>query len=203
MADLAELRTALERKHGQREQLRRQMREADQRVKELERAAHWTEQAQVIIQTVAKRTQDEIRFHISDLVSLALGAIFDDPYTLDLEFVIKRGKTEAEINFQRDGQRVPPLYGSGGGPVDVAAFALRVALWSLGNPKTRNIILLDEPFRFLSRDLQPKASLLLKQLSERLDLQFTMISHSPDLIEGADRVFEFRTERGQTLIEVQ
>ena len=73
-------------------------------------------------------------------------AVFDDPYTLRVEFVEKRGKTECELWFAQtkeeeeegneDGERgrevlIDPLAGSGGGPVDVAAFALRIAIWSL------------------------------------------------------------------------
>ena len=102
-------------------------------------------------------------------------------------FVEKRNKTECNLFFERNGERIHPFDASGGGAVDVATSALRFSIWSLG--KSRNVIGLDEPFRFLSRDLQPKAAEMLKEISHRLDLQMIMITHSPDLIEGADKIF--------------
>ena len=39
------------------------------------------ETAQVIIQKVAQQTQQELEYHISDIVSTALAAVFDDPST--------------------------------------------------------------------------------------------------------------------------
>ena len=85
---------------------------------------------------------------------------------------------------------------SGGGAVDVAAFALRVASWSMQHPRSRATIILDEPMRFLSTDLQPKASEMLKQLSEKLGLQFIIITHEEELADEADKVFEIRQRKG-------
>jgi len=201
MIDLKALRNSLEQKKGQRSQIQSQIAQTEKRIKRLEKDIRDSEKAQAIIQHVSKQTQEELQYHISELCSLALSAVFDEPYKLELEFVIKRGKTEAEIYFVRNKERINPLSASGGGAVDIASFALRVALWTLTKPKTRNIILLDEPFRFLSRDLQPKASLMLKELSEKLNLQFIMISHSPDLIEGADRVFEISIKKGVSQVK--
>jgi len=200
---LKEFRIIIERKKGHQEQLYSQIKKTEKEVKHLEKEISYSEKAQVIIQTVAKQTQEELQYHISELVTLALSAVFDDPYELILEFVIRRGKTEADIYFIKDGERIDPLSATGGGVVDIASFALRVALWSLSQPKTRNIMILDEPFRFLSRDLQPKASLMLKELSEKLNLQFIMVSHSPDLIEGADKVFETSIKKGITYVTNQ
>jgi len=200
---LKKFRIIIERKKGHQEQLYSQIKKTEKEVKHLEEEISYSEKAQVIIQTVAKQTQEELQYHISELVTLALSAVFDDPYELILEFVIRRGKTEADIYFIKDGERIDPLSATGGGVVDIASFALRVALWSLSQPKTRNIMILDEPFRFLSRDLQPKASLMLKELSEKLNLQFIMVSHSPDLIEGADKVFETSIKKGITYVTNQ
>jgi len=72
----------------------------------------------------------------------------------------------------------------------VAAFALRVASWSMQSPRSNNVLILDEPFRYLSVNLLSKASDMLKQISKELDLQIIMVTHSPELVEAADAVFE-------------
>ena len=197
---LSNYRNKLEQYKGQKIQIENQIKNLTNDITYLIRNRGDTEKAQIVIRTVAQATQQELEYHISDIVSLALSAVFDDPYELKLDFVIRRGKTEADINFSRNGELVKPMYASGGGAVDIASFALRVALWSLSQPKTRNTLILDEPTRNLSLDLQSKAGEMLKQISEKLNLQIIMISHVPDLIESADKVFNVELKKGVSKI---
>lgn len=160
------------------------------------------EQARLIIQHVSQVTQTELEYHVSELVSLAMSAVFPEPYKLKLVFKLLRGKSEASLQFERDGMVLEdPTMESGGGVVDVAAFALRVSLWSLAQPRSRATIVLDEPLRFLSRDLQPAASEMIKELSRRLNLQFLIITHEPNLLSASDRVFEVSMKNGVSLVE--
>ena len=154
-----------------------------------------------MIRQVAIETQQQLQFHISDITSLALEAVFDDPYELTAEFVQRRNKTECDLYFIRDGSRVDPLSASGGGAVDVAAFALRVASWTMSRPRPRATIILDEPLRFLSVDLQPRASQMIKELSTRLEIQFIIVTHENTLTDQADRVFETKISKGITKIQ--
>ena len=199
---LINLRQNWERKQGQKDLLQTQIKSTKAKTSNLKKELLYSEQAQAIIQQVAKETQEKLQYHISELCSLALSAVFDDPYKLELEFVIRRGKTEADIYFVKDEEKIDPISASGGGVIDIASFALRVALWSLAKPRSRNTLILDEPFKYLSRELQPKASLLLKELSNKLNLQIIMVSHSSDLIEGANRVFECRIKNGVSKTEI-
>lgn len=164
--------------------------------KELE----YSEEARIVIQTVAQQTQKELEYRISELASLALRSVFDDPYEMQLKFETGRGKTEARIVLTRDGNEIDPMTEAGGGVVDVVSFALRVSLWTLKNPRSRNVIIMDEPFRFLSRDLHDRASEMLKEVSTKLNLQFIVVSHSPELIEGADKIFEVTMRDGVTKV---
>ena len=189
MQEIKQYRQLYQKKRGEQELLQSQIADQNEKIRELNKDRRYGEQAQVIIQTVAQQTQKELEFHISDIVSLALAAVFKDPYELKIEFVIRRNKTEADLFFERGGERVHPLTASGGGAVDVASFALRIALWSLKRPKSANTIVLDEPFKFLSVDLQDKAGQMIREISKKLELQIIMVSHVPDLIESADKVF--------------
>jgi hypothetical protein len=164
------------------------------------------EEAQLIIQTVSQETQNQITEYISDLVSSALDAVFDNPYKLLLTFVQRRGKTEADLKFVRDGFELDPLEESGGGILNVAAFSLRVGLWSLLK-NTRNVIICDEPFNFLHNpEVHQRVSELLHSMSEELGLQIIIItgeSESPELLSGADRVFRLEIVNGVTQIEME
>jgi ABC-type glutathione transport system ATPase component len=201
MTPTVSLRQRVERLKGSRDNTQARRDKTSIEVKELtDRALHISE-ARELLATVALETQEQLRYHISEIVSLAMDAVLDDPYELEVDFVPKRGKTECELWFSRDGERVKPMDASGGGAVDVAAFALRVAIWSLRAQRTRPTIVLDEPFRFLSTNLQPRAANMLKELSDKMDLQFVMVTHSLALAEGADKVIQVRMGKGKSKVE--
>ena len=197
---IQDFRNNLERRKGQKEQINQSLNSLRQTVRLGNRQLVQHEQAREVIRTVALETQEQLQYHISDITSLALEAVFLNPYALTAEFVQRRNKTECDLYFERDGERVDPISASGGGAVDVAAFALRIASWSMNHPKTQNVIILDEPMRFLSEAYQEKASMMIKEVSEKLGIQFIIVTHEPTLTAGADKVFETRIRKGVTRI---
>ena len=190
------LRSRVERMRGARDETQRKLVAAGKVKTRAAADLSRAEKARAVIQTVARQTQEGLEFRLNELVSLAMASVFEEPYELKCRFEERRGKTECDLVFTRGGNEVDPMGESGGGAVDVAAFALRVAVWSMARPRSVPVLVLDEPFRFVSRDLQTKASALLKEVSERLGLQILMVSHSEDLISSADRVFRVRNKEG-------
>lgn len=181
------LKDRLNRERGAQASLQKQMDDLTATHSEQEEHLSNLEKAREVLQIVAKQTQENLTFHISGLVTTALSSIFPDPYEFVAEFVARRDKTECDLYFAKGEERFSPFSSCGGGPIDVASFALRLVAWSLN--RTVPVIVLDEPFKFLSVDLQPKASQMLKTLSSRLGLQIIMISHLPNVIDSADRIF--------------
>lgn len=153
------------------------------------------EQSQAFLQKVAQETQQHLKFQVEDIVNLALETCFPGEYNFSINFNISRGKTEAELVFldQKTKREIDPMNASGGGVVDLTSFALRIACYALENG-TDNVIILDEPFRFLSRDLQNRAGEILKTLSKRMNLQIIMVSHIGEIINIADKVFEVKKD---------
>ena len=95
---------------------------------------------------------------------------------------------------------IDPIEASGVGAIDVASFALRIASWTMAIPKTRNVIILDEPMKHLSTEYQEKASAMIKELSQKLGLQFIIITHEEVLTSSADKIFEVSIRKGKTKI---
>ena len=183
------LRTFLERKKGEKNRILQDIKQLEETATQLQRSLKRHEQAKDIVLFVSTKTQEHLQYHIGDITSLALDTIFKDPYTLELDFVERRNKTECDLYFSRDGERVEPKIASGGGAIDVAAFAMRVASWSLESPRTRNTIILDEPMKFVSISLRDKAAQMLKEVSTKLGIQFIIVTHDPVLSSYADKVF--------------
>ena len=163
------------------------------------------EQAQAFLQKIAQDTQSQLKFQIEDIVNLALETCFPNEYVFQLQFTIARGKTDAELVFlsQKTNRPIDPMNASGGGVVDLTSFALRIASYAL-EQGIDNVIILDEPFRFISRDLQVRAGEILKTLSEKLGLQILMVTHIGEMIDIADKVFEVRKNSdGRSIVKVR
>lgn len=143
-----------------------------------------TEAAQAVLQDVAQAVQQEAHRRIAGVVSRCLSQVFDDPYEFDIIFDRKRGRTEARLVFRRNGLEVDPLTASGGGVVDVAAFALRLACLVLTRPQVRPLVVLDEPFKFVSAQYRDRVRSMLEQLADDMGVQFLMVTHIPELVCG-------------------
>jgi len=203
--DITQIRNIFEQERGKYLLLHSQIKEDKIAIKNIKKEMKTSKKAASIIRIVAQETQSQIEFHISELVTMALRNVFSNPYTFHLDFVQKRNKTGCNFFFERNGHKINPLMEAGGGVVDVAAFALRVAVWALSKPTYRNTLIFDEPFKNINdktRGTHQKIAELVKLLSDKLHLQFIIITMIPEFEEVADRVFELSLKNGQTKINI-
>ena len=157
--------------------------------------------ARNIFQVAAKLTQQQLSEKISLIVSNALNAVFFDPYNFLIDFVERRNTTECDLLFEKNGNKRDPLSSCGFGAADIASLALRVAYWKLQDD-SRNVLILDEPTRALSKEKQKYASMMLKSLSQIGEgLQFIIVTHNKDLADSADKVFRITQENGISNIQ--
>ncbi|MBW1976336.1 MAG: AAA family ATPase [Deltaproteobacteria bacterium] len=201
MNTVQQLRLELEQKKGKRAQIQSDLETCASELKELKRYLRRCERAREIIRQVGLKTQQQLEFHISDIVTMALEAVFPDPYLFKAEFIQRRNKTECDLWFVRDEDKVDPISSTGGGVIDIASFALRIASWSIQHPRSRAVLFLDEPFKHLSIELLPKAAQVMKQLSEQLNLQVIMVTHSEELAEAADKTFLTSIAKGESTVK--
>jgi len=156
-----------------------------------------TQEAHVLLQTVAKTVQQQAHHKIAELVTRCLSSVFDDPYEFRIKFVKRRNKTEAELVFVRDETELTdPMNEVGGGVIDVASFALRLALVLMAHPPRRRILLLDEPFKNIRGEKnKSRVRDLLLRLSKETGIQFVLnVDHQayPEFALG--KVFEIGGE---------
>jgi len=142
------------------------------------------DEAQQIVQAVAETIQEEAHDRIAGVVSRCLAAVFDEPYEFQIRFERARGRTEARLVFVREGMEINPIDASGGGVVDVAAFALRLSCLMLARPACRRVVVLDEPFRFVSKEYRVRVRIMLEDLARELGVQFIIVTHIRELATG-------------------
>jgi len=201
MSRLAKYHDFLVRKEAELDRIKQEHQES---IKKLSGAAETIDErirAREVINDVLVITQEQVRQFVERVVSLALSSVYGQNYGFELEFDIKRNQSEITPWLVKDGDRFSLKDEVGGGVCDVCSFALRLVLWSLSSPRTSPVFILDEPGRFLSRDKQPLFGEMIQQVSSMLGLQIIMVSHSPDLIDTADRAYEVKQQNG--ISEVQ
>ncbi len=202
MISVKELRIKLERRKGQKIQIEKNIESLEVSLSQSRKDLRAHTRAREVIKKVGLETQQQLSFNISEVTSMALNAVLDKPYELEVEFVEKRNKTECELWFARNGDLIKP-YDAGGGALDVAAFALRAASWSMQFPRTRNVLILDEPFKHLKEEESNRKVLeMVREISSKLGLQIIMVSDErisrEATIEAADKVFETSIKKGVT-----
>ncbi len=146
------------------------------------------------IREVAEATQDKIKFHISEFVTAGIQSIISDDSEFVVEFDTKRNQVECQMWLRNGEDLVSPFGADGGGACDVIATLLRLSMWAIN--KSRPVILLDEPFKFLhSVEYQERCSAMINGISRELGVQFIIISAQPDIVSNADAIFEVKKGR--------
>lgn len=184
---LSEIKDKYNQLLGKKENIEHSLEKEKKELEELQNRGQNLDSVAVLLQETATEMQESLRFHVSDIVQTAIDAVFPNMYTFHIDFIIKNNRTNADIYLTRDGKRIDPMDGSGGGLVDIVSLALRLSSWGLS--KTDNVILMDEPLKFLSQNLKPLAGEIIKTLSDKLNLQLIIVTHDQFIVDIADKVF--------------
>ena len=154
-----------------------------------------------ILVAVLSLTQEGVNQFIRDIVGMALQYVYGDEYDFEMRYEMKRNQPEVVLTPIKSGKRYDPKFGCGVGVLDVCAFALRLALWALTEPRTSAVLICDEPFKFISGSEQvEKAAIMVKELSDMLGLQIIIISSKPALTWYADKIFDVKMSNGESVV---
>jgi DNA repair exonuclease SbcCD ATPase subunit len=136
------------------------------------------QKARGLLQTAAQRVQQRAHKHLATLVTRCIRAVYqEDDYEFRIEFERKRGKTSARLVFLKNKVEEDPSDGSGGGIVDLASLALRIACLCVQRPARRRLLVLDEPFKWINGEVyQQRTADLLEALAEELDFQLLIVT---------------------------
>lgn len=159
----------------------KKLREEKDALKVTEKRLRSLEEATRLVQSVAERIQNRAHKRIAEIVTRCLG-VFAEPYTFSIVFSRARGKTEARLVFKRDEMEVDPVGASSLGVVQVAAFALRLAVLCM--TAHSRLVVLDEPFTWLRSSHIPALRKLIRNLSQELGIQFVIVTHIDELRLG-------------------
>jgi DNA repair exonuclease SbcCD ATPase subunit len=144
-------------------------------------------EARDVINIAGVLAQDTTKSLFETLITKALKTIFGDEYSFELESRTSNNQPEMELFVVENGVRYHPEDEKGGAILDVISFMSRIVSWALTEPKTDNVLLLDEPFRCLSKQVLPFLAELIQEMSKELNLQFIYITHEHELAYASNR----------------
>lgn len=147
--------------------------------------------AQVFFAELAEQTQRQFREQVERLATAAVHSVFDRPYQVKLSSERKRGRMETEILIVENGEEFQPRAEMGGSMVDLLSFAMRIILWSMQVPRSRNTFILDEPFKFLGAgERLQHAGQMLSEIARSLQVQLIIVTHEEELAELAETAYQ-------------
>lgn len=156
--------------------------------------------AKNLVIEAAKITQQEFQNKTDELTSIALKRVFGRDFNFHLNLKRESNRlavypeitegTETHYDIEKD---------MGGSMMDIASFALRIVFWSMKTPRSRNVILLDEPMKNLG-SLTPLGGATLKTISEKIGIQLIIVTHDPEMAKIGDSCYEIKRIKGVSTI---
>jgi DNA repair exonuclease SbcCD ATPase subunit len=141
-----------------------------------------------ILTETSRAIHKETIERIESVVTLAIRYVYDRPFEFRILLDEKRKNIEARMVVMEGEHEFSIKDELGGGIVDIISFALRIVLWNIQSPKTRNLFFIDEPFKWTGVYIE-KAGQMLRYLAKELGLQIVLITHDDALMEVCDRVY--------------
>lgn len=124
----------LARLESERDLLGKQITTDSEKVTTLRQDATEWEQARDLMVQVLAVTQVRVRRFVEEVVTKALSTIYGEDSSFELEYQQKRNQLEATPYIVIRGHRFSPRDEVGGGVLDIAALAVRIAVWAMTDP---------------------------------------------------------------------
>ena len=151
-------------------------------LKEAKTKLHDVQKVQQVAQVVAQQVQQSAHKQIASVVATCLKAVFGGAYNYRIDFVRKRGRTEAKLVLVKNGHDVEdPIEQDSGGVLDASGLAQLVSCLRLHKPGIRQILLLDEPFKNLhSKKYRKRVREFIEKLSRDFKIQIILVTGISD-----------------------
>ena len=147
------------------------------------------EKAGLVLNKVSKLQRENAKDKLQKLCTHALQYSLSPNYEMIIELGESRGKPSAEVFIRKidTNTLTEPVSGNGGGVIDIISMAIRVMTIQIHEPFIDGPIILDEPYKMVSKEYIPLISDFIKKMSEDLGRQIILCTHNEFLAQIADK----------------
>lgn len=188
ISKLKEMKQKIDGYRWHRDHLQKQIEDTEKEIAKLDEQLSICKEAGIIVSKAVESTQKSIQTSVTDVVNKALEAVFDEPYTVSIEwytrgkdtktsqarFVLRKAGVEADRNL---------LHSIEGGQLALISVILRIAFLSL-RKDCRNVLILDEVLASVSKTSSDgesnieRAEKMLRTISDKFGVQIILVSHA-------------------------
>lgn len=159
--------------------------------------------ARAIITEEAELAQKNFSDRINSLVTMVIQSVFSHrDLRFELKLERKANRLEARPVIYENGEEYDDIKAdTGGSIIDLISFSMRIVLWSMQEPPTIPVFILDEPFKQIGKGrMLDRTGAMLKEISRKLDIQIIIVTHEPQLQQIADKAFFVDLKDGVSVI---
>lgn len=192
MIEYQEIYTKYESLISSKESMQKDLRIKKISLKKYSRRIRDYNEAILILTEYTKAVQKNVIKFIEYVVSTSIQIVFQENFKFYLKFEEKRNVPTYKPLISDGKYLYDPKFDKGGCMMDTIGISSRFALWAIKKPRSRNLFLLDEPFRF-SGEFASRVAKYLKVLSQKLNFQILITTHNPDeigIMSICDRVWK-------------
>lgn len=160
------------------------------------------EQVRTFFNALSEQQRKELETRIQTLVDYGVRMVFGEAYRFVVRSELKGKSVRTEFFLVDHGIELSLLDATGGGIGDVVAFLLRVVMLCL-IPGQRRVLILDEPFKFVSTTHFQRLEALMQELTAQLGLQILMVTHKTELIDAATTLVRVTKGNGPSHAEIE
>lgn len=183
--------------HSKKKSLLASAQENSLAIERVEEAINKNNEMQVLLSQSVQILYEGLSSKLGDIITEGIRCVFpDSPYTkFVIDFVPRRDSIEADLYLiDKDGEKYHPMDAVGGGVADLIAMVLRITYIKLS--KSRDILIADEPLKFVDRSRIEDAATFIHQVCKDLDFSLLLITHIPEMVQVADAVYKVLRRNG-------
>ena len=146
-----------------------------------------------VLKKLSSNQRNAAKKRLEDLGTEALKYSMGNQYRMEIEIDDTRKRPQAYMYRidESTGLKTDPLEENGGGVVDIINIALRIIVIQANTPNIDGPIILDEPFKMVSKEYIPMLSDFLRKISNDFGRQIIMVTHNEYLAECCDTKIDF------------
>lgn len=156
------------------------------------------------VEQVSTQERHGIKERVEELITSCLHEVFDDSYSVEFDYGMKRSRTSLEVYCTikcEDGLKVKrQIDGIGGGVADAISLPLKLMVL-LNESRLDRVLIVDEPGKHLSVNHVPRFAHFLQNISHKLGVQIIMSSHHANMDRFADSVNEIHLEGSKSIVD--
>ena len=147
------------------------------------------EQTNVVLQKMSTQQRESAKAKLEKLGTYALQYALSTDYEMKIyiEEIRKKPNAVVKIYNKKTGNETDPIDGNGGGVIDIVSMALRLITMQMYEPFTDGPLLLDEPFKMVSKEYVPMLSEFMKKVADDFNRQIILVTHNEFLSQMADK----------------